>query len=225
MRQDGVAAIDGVVGRAVSHIREQIAQGLYGPGQRLIEGDLGAELQISRAALREALHKLAAEGVLELERYKGASVRRLDRGAVAEMFEVRALLEGLAARRAALAINENLASKAEIGSILDELEAAGTGSDPSKAYALANARLHGFVLEQAGGHTLTRLVPPLQMPLFRLVLARLLDAPARAASQAGHRVIVAALLAGDAATAEIAMRGHVMQSAAAVLALPDRYFG
>lgn len=222
----GAQGAMGVVDAAVACIRHRIAEGAYLPGQRLVEPELMAALGVSRAALREAVVRLAAEGLLELERYRGASVRRLDRAAVAEMFEVRATLEGLAARRAAPVVAPSAPLRTELRGIMAALEATDADApDPTRAYVLANARLHGFVLHHARAPTLARLVPPLQMPLLRLTLARLLDARSRADSQAGHRIIAAALEAGDAAAAEAAMRSHVALSASAILALPDRHFG
>ena len=85
----------------IEAITDGVKDGRYAPGQRLVEADLTAELGVSRGPLREALGRLAAEGVLELEPYRGAVVRRLTREDVEDLFSVREVLEGEAARLAA----------------------------------------------------------------------------------------------------------------------------
>src|SRR5690606_28209942 len=75
-----------VVDMAVDRIRQKIMRGQFVPGQRLIEPDLAEQINVSRTALREAFRRLAAEGLLELALYKGATVRMLKKDDVAEVF-------------------------------------------------------------------------------------------------------------------------------------------
>ena len=82
-------------------IRGQILDGKLRPGERLVEDRLSAELGVSRVPVREALRELSAEGLVRIERNRGASVTEVTPAMVAELVEVRALLEGLNARLAA----------------------------------------------------------------------------------------------------------------------------
>ena len=82
---------------AAEIIRLKILDGMLSPGQRLIELDLMAELDVGRSTIREAFLKLEAEGFVELRHQRGAIVRRMTRRDMAELFEVRERLEGLAA--------------------------------------------------------------------------------------------------------------------------------
>src|SRR5262245_30660482 len=66
-----------VVERVIAYIRGGIRDGRLVPGQRLIEGDLQAALQVSRGPIREAMRRLAADNILKVELHKGARVRRL----------------------------------------------------------------------------------------------------------------------------------------------------
>src|SRR5688572_32960683 len=91
---------------AAQAIRTRILEGLLSPGQRLIESDLMAELDVGRSTIREAFLKLDAEGLVELRHQRGAIVRRLTRRDLAELFEVRERLEGLAAALAAARVDE-----------------------------------------------------------------------------------------------------------------------
>ncbi|MBN9516096.1 MAG: GntR family transcriptional regulator, partial [Alphaproteobacteria bacterium] len=84
-------------------IRGQILEGKFRPGERLVEDKLSADLGVSRVPVREALLGLSIEGLVRLEPRRGATVAEITPQIVAELVEVRALLEGqnacLAARR------------------------------------------------------------------------------------------------------------------------------
>src|SRR5258708_30459789 len=82
-------------------IKKNIREGIYAPGQRLIEPDLIRSLKVSRGSIREALRRLESEGVIEHKPFTGATVRKMSRSEVAEFSEIRELLEGLASRLAA----------------------------------------------------------------------------------------------------------------------------
>ena len=79
-------------------IREKIITGVYEPGERLIAKDLAEELNASRMPVREALARLASTGLVELIPYKGAVVNKLTADDYVEIFHIRSVLEGLAAR-------------------------------------------------------------------------------------------------------------------------------
>jgi len=87
--------------RAVSLLREAILDGTFAQGERLVEVDLAERLGISRGPVRDALQVLAAEGLVEVSPYKGATVRQLSPKDILEILDLRMLLEGYAARRAA----------------------------------------------------------------------------------------------------------------------------
>jgi DNA-binding GntR family transcriptional regulator len=82
-------------------IRQAIVTGVYAPGQRLVEEDLAAELDVSRAPVRESLHLLAVEGFVEIEPRRGARVATFSRKQADDLFVVRLTLEGLVAQLAA----------------------------------------------------------------------------------------------------------------------------
>jgi DNA-binding GntR family transcriptional regulator len=79
-----------------------IASGAVRPGERLVETQIAASLGISRAPLREALQQLEAQGLVESRKGRGTFVRDVDIADVEQMLSVRAMLEGLAARLAAV---------------------------------------------------------------------------------------------------------------------------
>src|SRR5205809_4505353 len=83
-------------------LREAIMREEFLPNERLIEMDLAQSLGTGRAAIRTALARLEQEGVVERERYRGARVRLISEAEAVEILEVRAALESLAVRYAAL---------------------------------------------------------------------------------------------------------------------------
>ncbi len=81
-------------------LKERIISGTYQPGMRLIASDLATEFNISRMPVREALTRLGSTGLVELIPYKGAIVNELTAEDYVEIFNIRSVLEGLAARLA-----------------------------------------------------------------------------------------------------------------------------
>ena len=205
----------------VDAIVEGVKEGRYAPGQRLVEADLTAELGVSRGPLREALGRLAAEGVLEIEPYRGALVRRLSRDDVADLFQIREVLEGEAARLAATHIDE--------GDHHERLEAAIAAVDryrdrnDSFAYMDENSRFHELIVELSGNKLLARMIGQLQVHAFRLLFRRMVvEDTAVTNSIAEHDEVAAAILAGNARAAERSMREHVRRSGEMVLRSAER---
>ena len=86
-------------------LHKQIIQGKFAPDERLIEENLAESFSSSRTPVRQALGRLAAEGLIIIEPNRGAIVRNYDRDDLLEIYDLRALLEGFAAYKAALNIN------------------------------------------------------------------------------------------------------------------------
>jgi DNA-binding GntR family transcriptional regulator len=85
-------------------IRQRIINGRLSPGTRIVERELGAELQVSRVPVREALRMLESEGFLEVVPRRGVVVKTLTRRDVEELFDVRVSLEVLENRDVALGL-------------------------------------------------------------------------------------------------------------------------
>ncbi|HEX6312852.1 MAG TPA: GntR family transcriptional regulator, partial [Acidimicrobiia bacterium] len=153
----GATAVQAVVDAIV----EGIKGGRYAPGQRLVEADLTADLGVSRGPLREALGRLAAEGVLEIEPYRGAVVRRLSRSDVVDLFRIRELLEGEAARLAATRIDD-ADHRVRLEQAIAAVDAYREPGE-SIAYMDENSRFHELIVELGGNKLLSRLIGQLQV--------------------------------------------------------------
>ena len=97
--------------QAFERLRDAIITGHFPPGARLIERDLCEKMSVSRTSIREVLRRLEAEKLIHVEPRRGPVVARVTRKQVAEIYEVRALLEAALVRRFALeASTEDIAA-------------------------------------------------------------------------------------------------------------------
>lgn len=98
--------------QVLERLRNAIIAGHFQPGDRLIERELCARMGVSRTSIREALRRLEAEHLIQVEPRRGPVVTRVTRKQVAEIYEVRALLEAALVRRFA-----EVASEADIAAL------------------------------------------------------------------------------------------------------------
>ncbi|MFJ9124078.1 GntR family transcriptional regulator [Streptomyces sp. NPDC102340] len=140
------------VERTEELIRAGIHSGAYPPDSRLRERELAEALGVSRVPVREALMRLAAEGLVELEPRRGARVRRLTVRDVKELFDLRLSLEVFAARRAA-EIVANGGGHQGLRAVMDEADAA-TRSEDQAGIAAANTAFHAELITMTGNRLL-----------------------------------------------------------------------
>ncbi|MHA3703945.1 GntR family transcriptional regulator [Jatrophihabitans sp. YIM 134969] len=198
----------------MSALRDRILSGQAPGGSRLGEVELARELGMSRTPVRQALLRLAAEGLVEVAPNRGARVIVRSERELEYVFELRARLEGLAARRSATrATPEHL-------DLLDKLAAeiavAAERRDMDQVTRL-NGQFHGLLIEIADSATLAAAVGGL---LHASVLARTqssFDEAAHRRSSNHHIEIVAALRANDPDWAESVMRSHLLSARASLL--------
>ncbi len=202
---------------AMAALRDAIVSGTYPPGSRVIEAEVASHLRMSRTPVREAIRRLAGEGIIEHVPNRGAVVPAWDRTAVEEVFDIRELLEShairLAARRAtATDIAELHASAADMRG----LEQRG-GERRWDTYAVLNHRFHRHLFRMAGNERLESiLVGLIAVPLLhRNFDSRTVATMKR--SNDHHDEIIAAIEAGDDAWAATAMALHVRSTANVLL--------
>jgi DNA-binding GntR family transcriptional regulator len=131
-----------------------ILQGDLPPGSRLVETRLARQLGTSQAPVREALRDLASLGFIDTKPYRGSWVRKPSKEELIEAVEVRAELEGLAARLAAVRRTEQCVKDLE--KLLSEMEEAAARGD-AHDHAVKNTQFHERILDAAGNTTLKRL--------------------------------------------------------------------
>ena len=87
--------------RVYDWLRDEIAEGRYGPGARVTEAEVAGALEVSRTPVREAIRQLELDDLLQVEPYRGAIVSPITQEDIAIIFDLRAVLEGFCAERAA----------------------------------------------------------------------------------------------------------------------------
>jgi DNA-binding GntR family transcriptional regulator len=188
----------------LAEIRRRITEGVYEQGARLFEDQIAAELEVSRNPVREALQALAAEGFVELEPRRGARVARVPAERAAELFEVRAALEGLMARLAAERRTE--ADVDLLRSLVDRGLAAVASADRS-SLPMLNTEFHAALGDAARNGLLVETIQQLSH-VIQWVYARHVGQRG-AASWAEHAAIVEAVAARDVEAAHRAAAAHI----------------
>jgi DNA-binding GntR family transcriptional regulator len=156
--------------------------------------------------VRAAIPVLASEGLVDVQRHRGARVRLIPLSEAIEITEVRRLLEGLAAARAAERVTP--AQAAELEDIVREMRVAVEAAELLR-YSDTNARLHARIRAIAAHDTATSMIERLRAQLVRHQFTLALIPGRPAVSLAQHERIVAAIVARDPAAAEAAMRAHI----------------
>jgi DNA-binding GntR family transcriptional regulator len=200
---------------AVDAIRRAITDGEFAPNQRLVEAELSQQFGASRAAVRSALVQLAAEGLIERIRNRGARVRALSLEEAIEITEVRMALESLCAAKAAQrATEEDRLFLKELGM---RMRSSVTRGDVL-GYSEFNRQLHDRILAISGQGTAGKLLERLRGQNVRHQF-RLAMHPGRpGVSLPQHLAIIDAVCKGDADAAETAMRAHLRS---VIEALPE----
>ncbi len=187
-------------------LRDAILRGEFVAGQRLVEIDLCERFCSSRFAVRAAIPVLASEGLVDVQRHRGARVRAISIEEAIEITEVRQLLEGLTAARAAERATP--ADIADLREIITQLRHA-AGSGELVRYSEADARLHALVRRIAAHETAASIIERLRAQMARQAFMLSLVPGRQAMSLAQDEAIVDAIEARDAPAAERAMRRHV----------------
>ena len=184
-----------------------LREGLFGPGDRLREEEVGARFNLSRTPVREALRRLEADGIVEHRPRLGAVVRTLSHGEVVELFEMRVVLERTAAEMAA-----KHGAKAEFDR-LDDLNQIILieRANPAKAAAI-NQEFHRILYLACRNRFLLESARALNNSLLLLRPTTLTDDTRIDAVFRQHQDIIEALRCGDAKAAGAAAEAHLQSS-------------
>jgi DNA-binding GntR family transcriptional regulator len=206
---------------AYSALHAAIVTGELSPGERLVEEEVAERLGCSRGAVREAILRLAHDGLVVRQRNRGARVRRFTLEEAIEILEARAALESLSAGYAALRRTEQEARELEaLANEMRALHAEGELLIMSERNAVMHRRILEISAHRVSRDICARLNSQMVRFQFRTVLA-----PGRSQrSMAEHQRIVEAIAAGDRSAAEQAMREHLtnVSEALVLVAAPER---
>ncbi len=208
--------------RVVDAIIRSIRAGTYVPGQRLIEADLTRDHQVSRGPVREALKRLAAEGVLTRTQNRGTYVRALSRVEVYDSLIVLETLVGLMANLAAKQIKEG-ANASRMREAYKRLRAF---KDDGAAAAFLDERrsFYDTMVEIGGNYELRRILPLMQIHLLRMQFQSYITPRDREQQFEEYKAIAETILGGDAKRAESAAALHIRRTRQSLMKLPDEAF-
>ena len=198
---------EGLVSQVAQQLRELILSGTVSPGTPLLQEQLATRLKVSRTPLREAFRVLEQEGLIRVAaRNQSAIVIQLDKAEMRDLYEIRELLDGLAARRAARNHSEATVRK------LEKLVASIHPHTPYEKALTAHSALHEAIVIASGNSRLVQMMPLVRTsahmlhPMLRTQPARLQEA------RREHAGIVAAIKAGDESDAEARARQHIRRT-------------
>jgi DNA-binding GntR family transcriptional regulator len=183
---------------------ERILDGEYEPGDRLVETQLAQEFRVSQAPVREALRELESLRFVTSEPFKGARVRAFSRAEVVEIYPVRAALEEVAARSAAVHLD------GEIGEIEAEFEAMLRASERGDLHEQVrrDVEFHRLIVEASGNQTLLDVWRSLRIEARTLITFLKADIDLRDLAEP-HRPVLEALGGRDPEEAGRTLRRHV----------------
>ncbi len=193
-------------GRVYKEIKRDILSGSIPPGSRLLEGRLAKELKVSRTPVREALHVLEMEGFLESFPRVGYRVRQITWEEALEIYEIRALLEPLAAKKA---MENNDQSYIDLLQQAIMKSEAACREDRLDVFFHYDEVFDEVIIRASGMKTLLGLWATLRqrLKLYRMQVQSSVSIRLKAVK--GHRRIVKCLKAGDAAAVKAAIRAHL----------------
>lgn len=203
-------------------IMRGIDAGRFVPGQRLIEADLTRELKVSRGPVREAFKRLAGEGVLTLNRHRGAYIRALNREGVRDTLLVLEVITSLAAKLAARHIDEG-DNREWFQEAYDRLMAHANQGETLQFLA-ERRRFYDTLSRIAGNRELQRIMPHMQISLLRLQFQSYITPKQHQYQVQELQAIARAVLEGDAKRAERATKTHLRRRRVSLINLPDEAY-
>jgi DNA-binding GntR family transcriptional regulator len=203
-----------LVDDATRALRDAILNGRLAAGARLRQTDLAGQLHISRTPIREALGRLQQEGLLELLPRGGVRVALLDLEEAAELYDLREVLDGLAARLAARRIGS--AGLETLTRALERMARCLERRNPNQWFG-AHVLFHEEIFRTAGHRRLQTLLPVVRLSIRHFHPLLLGTGDRLETAHREHRRIFDAIAAHDAEAAEREARAHIANAAEIVL--------
>jgi DNA-binding GntR family transcriptional regulator len=199
-------------------LRQAIMTGRFAPGARLVERELCATLGVSRTSVREALRKLEAEKLVRSVPHKGPVVAVMSKQEAAELYALRALLEGFAAHEFARLADER--ALARFGEVAKELRVEATARNEAGVLR-AKAALYDVLLDNCGNALIKEILTSLVSRVNLLRATSLMHPDRLPASLREIDKLYKALKARDCDAAQQAARVHVQNAEKAALRMLD----
>lgn len=195
-----------LVDEVAQELRERIYAGTYEAGMQLRQEQLAEELQVSRTPLREALRVLEREGLLKSEPGRGARVVSADVKKLLDAYQLREVIDGLAARLAAGSKDE--AARRRLTEMTAEQQSSFEPWHPAE-YVVRNVEFHVAVIELSGNEYVAGQIPLVRMTSQVFMPVGPMEKERATLAVSEHQLVAAAIAAGDAEEAERLARAHI----------------
>ncbi len=192
------------------YLLKAVREGFYPSGTRLVAEDIAQQMSMSRMPVRAAFRRLASEGLIQSRPNRGYVVASLTAREMNEVFELRSVLEGLAARLAAPHVDP-----ARIEVLMAEMDASGQAR--SNDWVLRHRALHEYISGLSGRPKLIQQIGALHTqiePYMRIWFSRQ-DAPLE--SRSDHEALIGVLLGGDVDQIDVEFQRHILETAPALI--------
>jgi DNA-binding GntR family transcriptional regulator len=199
-------------------LRRDILFGVFAPGERLLAADLAKRYTVSPTPLREALQRLATDGLLTMTPQRGVRVAPLPLHAAEEIYELRCLLEPLALRKSLEHADEEW--RAKVQQTYEQITEV-TSDEHHEVVAAedANRAFHQALLSRCESHWLLNIVSMLSDHCIRYRFLSFKGRGGRAGIQEEHRAIYEACMHGDSDTAAQSLERHLKSTLASIIAV------
>lgn len=195
-------------------LKQNICDGVYKPGQRLLETELAASLKVSRSPVREAMRKLATEGLVEEFPNRGVFVKQFSDEDIDHIFEVRILMESHAIRHSQRHLTSEKAS-----ALRDRLSSLVKAHEEGRLedYIDEDTALHKAIIELAENPVLTEMYELVYSRVQQFRIYSLISKQRFDESVDEHTAIVDAIINGDAAAAAKTNKLHLKLARAKII--------
>jgi DNA-binding GntR family transcriptional regulator len=187
------------------HLIDDILNGRLAPGDRIVETRIAQRFGVSQAPVREALRDLELFGFVVSSPFRGTQVRKISTEELLEIYPIRAALEGVAARAAAVRIDPaTLDRLQELIGVMREAAA----RDDHRAEADADHNFHHAIVKASGNHMLEHVWQTMRLSITTCLTTSITHRSLHEIAER-HVAVVDALRSGDPDRAEAAVRRHI----------------
>lgn len=212
-------AVSSAADKVSEAIIRGIRSGAFVPGQHLVEPDLTRRLGISRGSLREALKHLAAEGIVTLNRFRGAYIASLDKKAILDLLQTLEPLCSLAARLAAERCDTPEKAQ-QVLNVAAEIDEANRAKNRAR-YLERRRHFYSVIVQIGGNQELERAMPLTRTDLFRAQIEPVQSDKQRNRHASGYSKIAKAIAEANPAAAVKAVQRHFAGTIQTIDELPD----
>lgn len=196
------------------HLREQLLNGEIPPHQHLVETKIAKEVGISRTPIREALHSLELEGLIESIPRVGYVVKEISEDEVGEICEIRAAIEEVGARWAMEKAPQKLIE--DLRKNISASEEVASQGNP-KAFVELDAQFHEIIARLSGSRRLQELAQTLRRHMLRYRIQSIYQTENVLSAIQGHKGILEAIEKGHLEEVNRAIKYHLEQSKTDIL--------